>query len=189
MSLLLPASTVVPLLRGLSLSEHYCLYENECIVLENLHTSARTNMRGYWKAKPEAFARDAMVYERLLTTRLPGVAKLLRESGVVPEAYAQKWFCGTNSAPICLRLPYAMSVTDILYGPTRPLCARATVQAFSRLFRALLGARVSSLLAYRIGLRACYAMPSTAMPCGTTSLRACYAIPSTDVAYGALWRP
>ena len=49
---------------------------------------------GYWRAKPEAFARDAMVFERLLAERRPAVAAALRKAGVVPEAYAQKWLVG-----------------------------------------------------------------------------------------------
>ena len=46
---------------------------------------------GYWKSFPEAYVRDAMVYERLLEQSHPKVAEHLRKAGVVPEAYASKW--------------------------------------------------------------------------------------------------
>ncbi len=46
------------------------------------------------QGKPEAFARDAMLFERLLAEREPTIAAALRAAGVVPEAYAQKYFCG-----------------------------------------------------------------------------------------------
>lgn len=46
---------------------------------------------GYWKTFPEAYARDAMVYERLLEQSHPQLAKHLRTAGVVPEAYVSKW--------------------------------------------------------------------------------------------------
>jgi hypothetical protein len=51
-------------------------------------------MKGFWMARPSAFARDAMVFERLLSERDPEVARKLRSAGVVPEAYTQKYFCG-----------------------------------------------------------------------------------------------
>lgn len=47
---------------------------------------------GYWKTFPEAYARDAMVYERLLEQSHPQLAKHLRSAGVVPEAYVSKWY-------------------------------------------------------------------------------------------------
>ena len=46
------------------------------------------------QGKPEAFVRDAMLFERLLSEREPSTATALRSAGVVPEAYAQKYFCG-----------------------------------------------------------------------------------------------
>ena len=49
---------------------------------------------GYWKAAPEAYVRDAMVYQRLLEQRVPKAAALLQQACVVPEAYASKWFIG-----------------------------------------------------------------------------------------------
>mmetsp|Transcript_4797 Transcript_4797/g.9477 ORF Transcript_4797/g.9477 Transcript_4797/m.9477 type:complete len:354 (+) Transcript_4797:136-1197(+) len=49
---------------------------------------------GYWKGQPEAFVRDALVYQRLLKTRLPDVHAHLAKASLVPEAYAQKWFVG-----------------------------------------------------------------------------------------------
>ena len=49
---------------------------------------------GYWKAAPEAYVRDAMVYQRLLEERVPKAAALLQQACVVPEAYASKWFIG-----------------------------------------------------------------------------------------------
>jgi hypothetical protein len=49
---------------------------------------------GYWKAAPDAFVRDAMVYARLVEERHPEVAALLGQACVVPEAYASKWFIG-----------------------------------------------------------------------------------------------
>lgn len=57
---------------------------------------------GYWKAAPENFKRDAMVYGRLIEKHFPEVAKHLKTAGVVPEAYTQKWFVG-----LCLHvLPF-----------------------------------------------------------------------------------
>lgn len=49
---------------------------------------------GYWKGQPEAFVRDALVYQRLVKTRMPEVAAHLEKASLVPEAYAQKWFVG-----------------------------------------------------------------------------------------------
>lgn len=49
---------------------------------------------GYWRAAPEPYVRDAMVYARLVQEREPEVAKLLQAACVVPEAYASKWFIG-----------------------------------------------------------------------------------------------
>lgn len=49
---------------------------------------------GYWRAAPEPYVRDAMVYSRLVEERHPEVAKLLSAACVVPEAYASKWFIG-----------------------------------------------------------------------------------------------
>ena len=49
---------------------------------------------GYWRAAPEPYVRDAMVYARLLQEREPKVAKLLHAACIVPEAYASKWFIG-----------------------------------------------------------------------------------------------
>ena len=49
---------------------------------------------GYWRAAPEPYVRDAMVYARLLQEREPEVAKLLHAACIVPEAYASKWFIG-----------------------------------------------------------------------------------------------
>mmetsp|Transcript_40399 Transcript_40399/g.80927 ORF Transcript_40399/g.80927 Transcript_40399/m.80927 type:complete len:336 (+) Transcript_40399:31-1038(+) len=49
---------------------------------------------GYWKGQPEAFVRDAMVYQRLVKARMPEVAAHLELASLVPEAYAQKWFVG-----------------------------------------------------------------------------------------------
>ena len=46
------------------------------------------------QGKPEGFVRDAMLFERLLSQREPSIAAALRSAGVVPEAYAQKYFCG-----------------------------------------------------------------------------------------------
>ncbi|KAJ1471900.1 hypothetical protein T484DRAFT_1842437, partial [Baffinella frigidus] len=63
----------------------------------------------YWKAKPEAFARDAMVFETLLQEQNPTVATSLRGAGVVPEAYAQKWFVG-----LCVHcMPYRHLATYV----------------------------------------------------------------------------
>lgn len=52
---------------------------------------------GYWKTFPEAYARDAMVYERLLEQSHPKLAKHLRQAGVVPEAYVSKWYAGSKN--------------------------------------------------------------------------------------------
>lgn len=49
---------------------------------------------GYWKAAPEAYVRDAMVYSRLVEERIPEVATVLQNACIVPEAYASKWFIG-----------------------------------------------------------------------------------------------
>ena len=49
---------------------------------------------GYWRAAPEPYVRDAMVYARLVETRHPAVHALLQAACVVPEAYASKWFIG-----------------------------------------------------------------------------------------------
>jgi hypothetical protein len=58
---------------------------------------------GYWKAAPEAYVRDAMVYARLVEERFPAVATKLQSACIVPEAYASKWFIG-----LCVHvLPYA----------------------------------------------------------------------------------
>ena len=58
---------------------------------------------GYWKAAPQAYVRDAMVYARLVSERHPQVAALLQTACIVPEAYASKWFIG-----LCVHvLPYA----------------------------------------------------------------------------------
>ena len=51
-------------------------------------------MRCVNTGKPEAFAREAMLFETLLTQRQPRLASTLRAAGVVPEAYAQKYLCG-----------------------------------------------------------------------------------------------
>ena len=51
-------------------------------------------MRCVNTGKPEAFAREAMLFETLLTQRQPRLASILRAAGVVPEAYAQKYLCG-----------------------------------------------------------------------------------------------
>ena len=57
---------------------------------------------GYWRAAPEPYVRDAMVYARLVQEREPEVAQLLQAACVVPEAYASKWFVG-----LCIHvLPY-----------------------------------------------------------------------------------
>ena len=57
---------------------------------------------GYWKAAPDAYVRDAMVYGRLIDERHPKVAALLSSACIVPEAYASKWFVG-----LCVHvLPY-----------------------------------------------------------------------------------
>jgi hypothetical protein len=57
---------------------------------------------GYWRAAPEPYVRDAMVYGRLVEERHPEVAALLQQACVVPEAYASKWFVG-----LCIHvLPY-----------------------------------------------------------------------------------
>jgi tetratricopeptide (TPR) repeat protein len=63
-------------------------------ILWTLRADSDLYIKGYWKGKPEAFVRDAMLFERLLDERLPEVARSLRTAGVVPEAYAQKYFCG-----------------------------------------------------------------------------------------------
>ena len=58
---------------------------------------------GYWRAAPEPYVRDAMVYGRLVQEREPQVAALLQAACVVPEAYASKWFIG-----LCVHvLPFA----------------------------------------------------------------------------------
>ena len=51
---------------------------------------------GYWRAAPDAYVRDAMVYARLVEERFPQVGDLLRNACVVPEAYVSKWFIGLN---------------------------------------------------------------------------------------------
>lgn len=57
---------------------------------------------GYWRAAPEPYVRDAMVYARLVAEHQPDVAALLQAACVVPEAYASKWFIG-----LCVHvLPY-----------------------------------------------------------------------------------
>eukprot|EP00310_Coccolithus_braarudii_P024694 CAMPEP_0183357662 /NCGR_PEP_ID=MMETSP0164_2-20130417/46963_1 /TAXON_ID=221442 /ORGANISM="Coccolithus pelagicus ssp braarudi, Strain PLY182g" /LENGTH=337 /DNA_ID=CAMNT_0025531339 /DNA_START=30 /DNA_END=1040 /DNA_ORIENTATION=- len=58
---------------------------------------------GYWKAAPDAYVRDAMVYTRLIEERHPQVHALLASACLVPEAYASKWFIG-----LCVHvLPFA----------------------------------------------------------------------------------
>lgn len=57
-------------------------------------TRAERYTPGYWRAAPEPFVRDAMVYARLVEERQPAVAALLQQACVVPEAYASKWFIG-----------------------------------------------------------------------------------------------
>ena len=58
---------------------------------------------GYWKAAPDAYVRDAMVYARLVEERHPKVHALLASACVVPESYASKWFIG-----LCVHvLPFA----------------------------------------------------------------------------------
>ena len=58
---------------------------------------------GYWRAAPEPYVRDAMVYARLVAERYPAVDALLTSACVVPESYASKWFIG-----LCVHvLPYA----------------------------------------------------------------------------------
>ena len=49
---------------------------------------------GYWRAAPEPYVRDAMVYARLVEQRYPAVAAQLQAACLVPEAYASKWFIG-----------------------------------------------------------------------------------------------
>jgi len=66
---------------------------------------------GYWRAAPEPFVRDAMVYGRLVQEFEPEVAALLQQACVVPEAYASKWFVG-----LCVHvLPYE-ALFDFLEG-------------------------------------------------------------------------
>ena len=43
---------------------------------------------GYWRAAPESYVRDAMVYARLVAERYPAVDALLTSACVVPESYA-----------------------------------------------------------------------------------------------------
>lgn len=59
-------------------------------------TRATKYTPGYWRAAPEPYVRDAMVYARLVQEREPEVAKLLHAACIVPEAYASKWFIGLN---------------------------------------------------------------------------------------------
>ena len=63
---------------------------------------------GYWRAAPEPYVRDAMVYARLVETRFPEVAALLQAACVVPEAYASKWFIGlcVHVLPFQALLPF-----------------------------------------------------------------------------------
>jgi len=49
---------------------------------------------GYWLAAPDAYVRDAMVFQRLVQERYPEVHALLTSACIVPEAYASKWFIG-----------------------------------------------------------------------------------------------
>lgn len=49
---------------------------------------------GYWRAAPDAYVRDAMVYGRLVAERHPELGALLQQACIVPEAYASKWFIG-----------------------------------------------------------------------------------------------
>lgn len=49
---------------------------------------------GYWMAAPPAYVRDSRVFQRLVAEFYPEVAQKLQSSGVVPEAYASKWFVG-----------------------------------------------------------------------------------------------
>jgi len=64
---------------------------------------------GYWRAAPEPYVRDAMVYARLVEERLPEVASLLKAACVVPESYASKWLIGLNVHV----LPFASLVTFV----------------------------------------------------------------------------
>ena len=51
---------------------HLYLSEEEVARVLVAMGRSEKHAKGYWKAKPEAFARDAMVFERLLeVTRLP----------------------------------------------------------------------------------------------------------------------
>eukprot|EP00916_Digyalum_oweni_P023915 GHVL01039600.1.p1 GENE.GHVL01039600.1~~GHVL01039600.1.p1 ORF type:complete len:312 (+),score=65.36 GHVL01039600.1:19-954(+) len=49
---------------------------------------------GYWKSAPTAFVRDARVYEKIIKKLCPKVAAHITARGIVPEAYASKWFVG-----------------------------------------------------------------------------------------------
>lgn len=49
---------------------------------------------GYFRGRPETFVRDAKVFGRLIEEHLPEISQHLTTSGVVPDAYSQKWFVG-----------------------------------------------------------------------------------------------
>jgi len=70
-------------------------FDNETVVRMLLRlTRDERYTPGYWKAAPDAYVRDAMVYARLVEERHPDVAASLQAACIVPEAYASKWFVG-----------------------------------------------------------------------------------------------
>jgi hypothetical protein len=79
------------------------LDEEETIrVLEATNAHPRY-IPGYWRAQAVGFATDAQVLDYAMERELPQVHAHLRQHSLLPETFAQKWFCG-----LCVHLlPFA----------------------------------------------------------------------------------
>lgn len=55
----------------------------------------RAYLRGYFKAAPTAYVRDARVFQKILDQRDPQLGAHLKQMACA-EAYASKWFVGLN---------------------------------------------------------------------------------------------
>jgi len=62
-------------------------------ILLHLHRSEK-HSKGYFYAEPEAFVRDARVFQKLMAVYYPKVVANIEKWGAVPEMYTTKWFVG-----------------------------------------------------------------------------------------------
>jgi len=91
--------------------------ERDRVIRLLLHLNSNERfMPGYWKAAPPAYVRDSKVFERLLAETYPDIAQKLRSAGVVPEAYASKWFVGLNIHVLPFRSLFNFIENYLQYG-------------------------------------------------------------------------